>query len=157
VDISWPRVALIGLAAVALACFVLALAFPAVGTCYAPGSPLPDWFENQNILFFGWMAALVGQFGWFANIPFAVTLVFLARGKPLPWYVPAGQLTFLIFAIVSLLPAFGMMLPHNEGYSEPVCWLGRGFWLWVAAQAIALVGALVARLMADSDAGDRPQ
>lgn len=143
------RIAAIGLAAAASLCFFAALHYPAVGTCYAPGSPLPDWFENQNILLFGWMAIFVGQIGWYANIPFAAILISLMRGRRPPWYALAAQVGLAGLGIATLQPAFGMMLPHNEGYSEPVCWLGIGFWLWGAAQLLAFCGALLTYVKTD--------
>lgn len=106
---------------------------------------IPNWFDNSNILFFGWMAAVFGQFGWFANIPFFVSAVLLIRGRRPPSVLPILQAVFVLMAVVTLQRSLGMRLPHNEGYEEPVCWLGAGFWLWVAAQSMMCLAALAAR------------
>lgn len=134
-------------AIVGVTAFVAALAFPAVGTCYrGSDGALPNWFENQNIIFFGWLAAAAGQVGWFANVPFALNIHSLLRGaRPNGWFIvlEAGLLGFAVF---SLQPRLGLRLPHNEGYDEAICYLGTGFWLWVMAHGVVLAATIALRL-----------
>ena len=128
------------LVVVSLLIFVTALSFPAVGTCINGYGP--HWFENGNILFWGWAALLVGQIGWYANIPYVINAASITRNKnPRPAHLVA-QIVLLLIAILTLLPSFGMELPHNEAWSEPLCSLGPGFWMWVGAQASIAVAAI---------------
>jgi hypothetical protein len=141
------RTVFASLCALALLLFFGALAFPAVGTCPQSGADVPNWFGNDTILFFGWMAVLTGQWGWMANIPFAINVVLLMLGRRPGFWSPGIQAFFLAVAVMTLLPSRGMRLPHNEAWDEPVCWLGTGFWLWVAAQALVCAAAVVASLI----------
>lgn len=129
-------------AGLAGALFFVSLLFPAVATCISTPNAFVHWFENEAILFAGWLGALAGQFGWFANIPLAVNTkqMFIRR-------VPNATLAvlqsfFVAFAIFSLQPNRGMVLPHFEGPAEHVCELGSGFWLWACANVISVCGAL---------------
>lgn len=130
------------IAGVAGALFLGSLLFPAVATCIDAPNPYAHWFANEAILFAGWLGALVGQFGWFANIPFAInTKQMLKRRLPNAMLVVL-QSVFVVSAIFSLQPSRGMMLPHFEGPAEHVCELGSGFWLWVCANLASIFGAL---------------
>lgn len=144
---KFRRIALAALALTGTALFLGALAFPAVGTCPRSGADLPNWFDNLNLLFFGWMAILVGQWGWLANIPFLINTAMLALGRRPGFWLPGMQAFFLGIALLTLHPSWGLRLPHNEAWDEPVCWLGTGFWLWVAGQAVVCGAALAASLL----------
>lgn len=141
-----PRMLVVTVALAACAFFAAAMAFPAVGTCPdARGGPSPEWFDNRYILLFGWLAVFIGQAGWFANIPFALTITALLRGRvPGRWLV-AAHAGLLALGVVSLQPRFGMRLPHNEAFSDPVCRIGGGFWLWVAAHVVTIAAAWAVR------------
>lgn len=141
------RTVFASLAVVALVLFFSALAFPAVATCSRSDESIPNWFHNDTIFFFGWLAILAGQWGWLANIPFLINVVLLILGRRTGFWSPGIQVFFLIIAVVTLLPSRGMRLPHNEAWDEPVCWLGTGFWLWGAAQALVCATAVVATLI----------
>ena len=142
-------------AAIALACFGAALAFPAIGTCYGGSScEIPNWFENQNILLFGWMAIFAGQIGWFANIPMVLNIRTLFSGHVPSFWLVGSEAALLATAVFTLQPSFGLRLPHNEGYDEAVSYLGRGFWLWVVAHAVVVVAAVVLRLSTRQRVGD---
>lgn len=141
------RTVFASLAVVALVLFFAALAFPAVATCSREDASIPNWFHNDTIFFFGWLAILAGQWGWLANIPFLINVVLLILGRRTGFWSPGIQVLFLFVAVVTLLPSRGMRLPHNEAWDEPVCWLGAGFWLWVAAQALVCAAAVAGTLI----------
>ena len=84
---------------------------------------------------------------WLANIPFLINVVLLFLGRRTGFVSPAMQVFFLVAGVVILLPSWGMRLPPNEAWDEPVCWLGTGFWLWVAAQALACATAVAGTLV----------
>ncbi len=133
-------------ALVAVLIFLAALAYPAVGTCAANGGlNRPNWFDNTTILFFGWLAVFAGQFGWFANVPFFLNVAGLLRDRHPHRIVPIAQAFLLFVAIVTLRPASGLRLPHNEAFDEPLCYLGVGFWMWVVAQSIVLAASFAAQ------------
>lgn len=120
-----------------------ALSFPAVGTCINGYGP--HWFKNENVLIWGWTALLIGQIGWYANIPFAINSVNLVRNKRSHAGYLIAQFVLLLTAMVTLHPTFGMQLPHNEAWSEPVCALGLGFWMWVGAHVSIILASLFLR------------
>lgn len=145
----------IAAAIVALATFGAALAFPAIGTCYAGSNgTLPNWFENQNILLFGWLAVFVGQVGWFANIPFALNIRSFLRQRLPSRLAVASESVLVASAAASLQPVAGMSLPHNEGYSEAVCFLGVGFWLWLSAHFTVIMASVALRLGSSTKPGN---
>lgn len=127
----------------ALLFFFAALAFPAVGTCVMSTTAEPNWFDNANILLFGWLAIIQGQIGWFANVPFAVNVVKLVLGKKPVLTAALAQALLLFAAVWTLRPSAGMELLHNEAFDEPVCRLGPGFWLWVTAQTLVCFASIV--------------
>lgn len=49
-----------------------------------------------------------------------------------------------------------MRLPHNEGYDEAVCFLGLGFWLWVASHVVVLTSSLVLQFRGPGEHGKQP-
>ena len=150
------RFAFAALALAGLALFLSALAFPAIATCSRTAEHVPNWFHNDTILFFGWLAILLGQWGWLANIPFLVNVVRLMRGRRPGFVWPAIQAFFLAVAVVTLQRSWGMRLPHNEAWDEPVCWLGTGFWLWAGAQALVCAAAMLSSLLQPAGAKPRP-
>jgi hypothetical protein len=152
---GYNRIAGIVAALIALASFASALAFPAVGTCYnGSNGSLPNWFENQNILLFGWLAAFAGQLGWFANIPFVLNIRSIFRSRIPSLSLVSIEASLVALAILSLQPRAGLRLPHNEGYDEEVCFLGPGFWLWVVAHLVVTAVSFALRFGASSKGGD---
>jgi hypothetical protein len=104
------------------------------------GTTTIEWFDNQTVVWFGWAGFMFGQYGWYANVPFCFALIYLLLGKvPRSDGLPAAQLVLVACAFV---PA---PLAHNEGYSEPVCAFGPGFWLWILAQAIVALTVIFGR------------
>lgn len=131
----------VALASIAL--FFSACFFHSMGTCGGMSffSTIPPekvvWFDNINVVFFGWAAALLGQFGWFANIPWIANLFRLSsKQKPRSAMVVAEGL----FVVAAFAP---VSLAHSEAsLSGPICLsgLGLGFWLWVASHLIVILG-----------------
>lgn len=115
---------------------------------------LPNWFENQNILLFGWLAAFAGQVGWFANTPFTFNVYSLFRSRRPGFLLISAEGILVALAILSLQPRAGLRLPHNEEYDEAVCFLGTGFWLWAVAHLFVVAVAFALRLGAMSNDGN---
>jgi hypothetical protein len=135
----------IGCVAAGLALFCAACLFPTIGTCSRNAPPAITWFDNQTVAAFGWLGIFALQIGWFANIPFAANLVALARNRrPGRRRIAVQAVTFLGGSL-TLQPVLGLRLWHNEAWSEPICRLGPGFWLWAAAQALVLAAAVTLR------------
>lgn len=125
---------LLGVAAFGL--FLTALQYSSIGTCVS-GTPPVTWFENQTVVLFGWGGLIFGQLGWYANLAFGWSLLHLLAGR-----LPSFKHITLLHAVLVFWALLPIPLAHNEGYKEPVCALGAGFWLWVAAQAIAATGII---------------
>lgn len=132
-----------GCAAGSLAFFLVACAFPAIGTCSRDPAHLINWFENSVVVLFGWLGVFLFQLGWFANLPLVVHLMALMLDwRPRRWLL-ATHAVLLSIGAITLQPALGFDLPHNEAWSEPICRLGAGFWLWLAAHAVALAAMAI--------------
>lgn len=121
--------------------FGLAYGLPAIGTCSRDPARSITWFDNATVLFFGWLGIFAFQIGWFANLAFACNLVAVLRGVASPHWRLVVHGALLLVGLLTLQPALGMELPHNEAWSEPICRLGTGVWLWVAAHLVILAGA----------------
>jgi hypothetical protein len=120
----------------ALACFIGAMYFPSIGTCYKDSESI-TWFDNVTVVWWGWGGLFFGQYGWYANIPFAIGLISLILGRRFYSYIiPSIQIILFLWAIMPI------PLAHNEGYSERVCAHGSGFWLWIGAQALVAMGTI---------------
>jgi hypothetical protein len=126
--------------------------FRSIGTC-PPGLTAeyyPDavhWFENSNVILFGWGGFIFFQFGWFANIFFILALVCFVQERPVKsWMIVAHCL--LLASSFAFVP-----LGHNEANTEPTCWrgLGTGFWLWATANALVISASIVSRHSARDD------
>jgi hypothetical protein len=127
------------------ALFGLATAFPAIGTCSRDPARMIDWFDSSTVLFFGGLGPFAGQIGWFANLALVANLVSLLRGHcPRRGVLILHALLFTIGG-VTLQPGLHFELPHNEAWSEPICRLGAGFWIWAASHLTILGGAFALR------------
>ena len=65
----------------------------------------------------GWQALFVGNFGWIANLPFVVGLVFLLNGSWRPAVVCSG--IALLLALDSLLLVGDRIIADEGGVSQP--------------------------------------
>ena len=130
----------------AVACFVLALAYPSVGTCSNnPADHAVHWLDNTMLALFGWLGVLAGQFGWYANITlFCIAMIVIFGRQPF-YALLIAHAALLVLGTISLVPGVGIDIPVNEAFSEPICRLGAGFWLWFMANVIGLIAGISAR------------
>ncbi len=120
----------VSLAAILIsALWIIATFFPALGTCH---SGRITWFDNLTVVFFGWLGPFFGMFGWYANLPLCISLIWLYRLKT----------PNIIVAVLGLGLASTTFAPvrmaHNTLRSEDLCVWGPGFWLWYACFVIVL-------------------
>lgn len=134
------RTVRIGLAIASLASFAAAYAFPAIGTCSRDPAGTINWFGNDTVLVFGWLGILGLQIGWFANLALGRALLALIRGSPPTRRLLVVHAGTFVVGCLTLQPALGFRLWHNEAWSEPICRLGPGFWLWALAHVVAVGG-----------------
>jgi hypothetical protein len=125
------------------ALFLLACAFPAIGTCSRDPAPVINWFDNATLVFAGGLGIFALQVGWFANVGLVANLATALRGRPIARWRLVLHAGPLVIGVLTLQPALGMELPHNEAWSEPICRLGAGFWLWLAAHVAILASAIM--------------
>lgn len=130
------------LAVIALALFLLLLACALPALIVSRGSGEEAW-PGIQALGLGWLALLIGQFGWLANLPapFAALLLLLRQ-----------RVLAAAFAALSLLMAmhtlalFHQEIPANEASVGPpyvLQRLGPGFYLWVGSMLVLFLGAVV--------------
>jgi hypothetical protein len=109
-----------------IAClWLLSLILPAAGWGNGPGAIGPGW----SLLSIGWMGFLNMQFGWFANVPFLLSLP-SAIGRDRP-----STLSFLVAGVAIALPAIqtlGWTEVQTDSGRFPVV-IGPGYYLWLTA------------------------
>jgi hypothetical protein len=89
-------------------------------------------------LFTGWMGPLAMHFEWFANPLFFIASFALWRGHAKSAFV----LALIACLLVMLLPIGGTIYADEGGHRQPILAFRLGFWLWFAAPAIVLLGAM---------------
>jgi hypothetical protein len=86
----------------------------------------------------GWMGPLAMHFEWFANPLFFIAAFALWRGHAKTAFVLALTACFLVM----LLPIGGTIYADEGGHRQPILAFRLGYWLWFAAPAIVLLGAM---------------
>jgi hypothetical protein len=121
--------------------FVAANATPAIdfNTRYDHSASIVYW--GWEFLILGWLAVLLGQFSWIANVLLLCAFVCIATRNRLP------ALIFSIFAVLvtaDLLALNSSNIPRDEGGSDflLVHHVLIGCWLWVASILAALTGSV---------------
>jgi hypothetical protein len=127
------RIPLALCASIALVLFVTAYHFKTIGTC---NGGLVTWFDSSTVLWFGWGGVIFFQFGWYANVLFALLIFHLFAGRP------ADRRFAIMQGILVLSTFLSVKLAHNEAFSEKVCAYGPGLWLWVLAQGVVMAAAI---------------
>jgi hypothetical protein len=134
---SRPKLKRFAVASIIL--FSLAMLFPALGTCPQIDPGNVDWLPNHHVLFYGPLGAFFLEFGWYANIPLAIVLVAIARGRPVSRWIIVTQ---VILTLSSFVPV--ELIGPSES-ATTICRWGPGYWMWFAAQSIAVAGAVLSR------------
>lgn len=86
----------------------------------------------------GWMGPLAMHLEWFANPLFFVAAFALWRGYAKTAFVFAFAAGFLVM----LLPIGGTIYADEGGHRQAILAFRLGYWLWLAAPAIVLLGAM---------------
>jgi hypothetical protein len=121
-------------AGVAAFLWTASLLTPALATCDQSGN-ITRWWGGIEILGQGWMGLPIAMIGWYANIPFWIALVYLAFGRI---YLGLG-----IFAALLATSSLGRV----HLFDGVACQRGPGFWLWMSAFGVLLVGEAWGRLV----------
>lgn len=133
----WPRLALIG---ASISVYSLACLLPAA-TLVGDVNTVRRGFE---LALLGWLAIYVGQFGWFANVFWAVSMLM----EFIRWHRTACITAALgLLLALQTLTIFGTNIPMDEAgvnYSH-VQHLDSGFYVWLLSMLIMVVGALAVR------------
>jgi hypothetical protein len=86
----------------------------------------------------GWMGPLALHFEWFANPLFFAAAFALWRGHAKTAFVFAFTACFLVM----LLPIGGTIYADEGGHRQAILAFRPGYWFWLAAPAIVLLGAM---------------
>jgi len=126
------------------ALWLLSLIVPAAGWGRGPSAIGPGW----SLLAIGWLGIFNGQFGWFANLPFILSVpVAIARRQP-------STPLFLFACVAIVLPAaqtLGWAEVQTDSGRFPVV-IGPGYYLWLTA-LLAQAAWLFCRALSWRDAG----
>jgi hypothetical protein len=132
----------LGLAGLAILLYVAACATPALHFEQIENAARgPTIMKGYEAALLGWQALFAGNFGWIANLPFAVSLGFVLTGSWKPAAVCSGLA--LLLALDSLLLMGDRIKADESGLNHMV--LNRlhiGFYLWVASMAIVLLASI---------------
>lgn len=110
------------------------------------GNP-PEQVWGFYVLMSGWLGPLTGQFGWFANITFLVTI-----GRRFA-SVTGGRFD-VVLALVSLACAGNALLwraMYDDVGSTPIISFSAGFYAWQVAIVGSAVSAILSLPQATSD------
>ena len=91
-----------------------------------------------NYLLTGWMGPLVGHFEWLANPFFLVAAFALWRGHARTAFTCA----LIACLCIMLLPMRGAIYADEGGHVQTIVSFRLGYWLWFAAPAIVVLGAM---------------
>ena len=138
-----PRYSMRGrliLLAITLFIYLIACATPALEF----NDPNDAVYYGFRILIIGWLGALIGQFGWFANLFLLVSIFLLLFRR---WI---GALISSLLALVIALQTFMLFsqkVPANEAATRQLDLLSLkvGFYLWLASMICLGIGALILR------------
>jgi hypothetical protein len=86
----------------------------------------------------GWMGPLAMHFEWFANPLLFIAAFTLWRGHAKTTFAFA----FTACLLIMLLPIGGTIYADEGGHRQAILAFRLGYWLWFAAPAIVLLGAL---------------
>jgi hypothetical protein len=132
----------LGLAGLAVLLYVAACATPALHFDQIENAARrPTIIKGYEAALLGWQALFVGNFGWIANLPLAVSLVFVLTGSWRPAAVCSG--IALLLALDSLLLMGDRIKADESGLTHMVLSrLHLGFYLWIASIAAVLLGSI---------------
>lgn len=126
-----------------LALFGLACLMPAIEFEKIRGGER-DWQWGIGLALIGWIAILVSQFGWYANLPLALGWLFLTlRSTRAAAICGAVALVIALHTIHLMYRSFAAGDDHTS--ISTVSRLGPGFFLWLGSMVVLMVGAVVSQ------------
>jgi hypothetical protein len=140
------RIAIGAIRLVAIICFGVSLALPALKTTHfhtASDPWLPGWF----IFFFGWLGIFGGQIAWLGNPALAVALI--APHSKFSRRISAPLLMICIFVALTALNS----IQDDIGGTDPIIDFGSGYYFWLLALALGAALPFVA-LRSDDQSAD---
>ena len=123
--------------------FVLYLIACSTPALYLTGGDKERWFGFE-VLVFGWLGALIGQFAWFANLLLLLAIALLLFRRWIATLVCSLLATSLALHTIVI---FSQDIPLDEGgvrHAE-VIGLGVGFYIWLLSLLSIGAGAILLR------------
>jgi hypothetical protein len=123
----------------------LACALPVLDFSKADGSPNPDGPTfGFAALVTGWLAILIGQFAWLANLLWLLSLLLvLLRG----WIASAITGILAVLLALHTYTLYSQRVPANEAATEFLYLRGIkfGFYVWLASFLAISISAIILR------------
>lgn len=111
--------------------------------CFTPAMVFDkETWPGVQVLALGWQGVLLGQFAWFAN-PFwllSLLLAFLRR-----WLLTLAATLVAALVALDALSFLGTTVPLDEGFVNTMVFKSYhvGFYFWMASIAVVGLGAMV--------------
>jgi hypothetical protein len=102
-----------------------------------------ETWRGYEVLLIGWQGVFLGQFAWFANAFWALSLllVFFRR-----WFLTLGATVFTVLIALDSFTFIGAKVPLDEANVNSMIFNSYhiGFYFWLASLAAVGIGALIA-------------
>jgi hypothetical protein len=101
-----------------------------------------ETWPGIQVLVLGWQGVLLGQFAWFANAFWFMSLLFAFFRR---WILTLAATLVAILIALDALSFVGAKVPLDEGFVNMMIFQSYhvGFYFWMASIAVVGVGAVV--------------
>jgi hypothetical protein len=99
------------------------------------------WLGVQ-VLAFGWEGIFIGQFAWYANLFWLLSLLLAFFRR---WILTLAATLLAILIALDTLSFFGTKVPLDEGFVNMMIFQSYhvGYYLWMASIVVVGIGAMV--------------
>jgi hypothetical protein len=111
--------------------------------CIAPAMVFDkETWQGYEVLLIGWQGAFLGQFAWFANMFWVLSLLLVLFRR---WFLTIAATGLSFFIALDSLSFIGTKVPLDEAFVNTMIFQSYhvGFYFWLASLIAVGVGAMV--------------